>query len=49
MVADRFRRILKGLDHNYITLKTGKEHEELERFYKPKKRGLPDPLYLPTE
>ena len=48
-MTNRFRVIMKGLENNQVKLKTGKEHEDLERFYNPKKRGLPEPLYLPTE
>ena len=48
-VAKRFRVILKGLDNNYVSLKTRHEHEELERYHNPKKRGLYDPLEIPAE
>lgn len=48
-MAKRFRVILKGLDNNYTQLKTRLEHETLERFHHPKKKGLPEPLDIPAE
>ncbi|CDW71946.1 UNKNOWN [Stylonychia lemnae] len=48
-VANRFRVVLRGLENNYASLKTTEEHQELERFHNPKKKGLPDPLDLPLE
>lgn len=47
--ANRFRTVLKGLENNFTKLKSAEEHEQLERFYNPKKRGLPEPLDIPTE
>ena len=47
--AKRFRVILKGLDNNFITLKTRQDHEELNRYHKPKMRGLYEPLEIPAE
>jgi hypothetical protein len=48
-MANRFRVILKGLDHNLVSLKTRHEHEDLERYHNPKKRGLYAPLEIPVE
>lgn len=48
-MTKRFRVVLKGLEQGHTKLKTEKEHEELERFHNPKKKGLPDPLDIPVE
>jgi hypothetical protein len=48
-VAKRFKVVLKGLDNGLVSLKTAEEHEELERFYNPKKRGMPEALEIPAE
>lgn len=48
-VANRYRTVLRGLENNFTILKNSEEHEQLERFYNPKKRGLPVPLDIPTE
>ena len=48
-MSKRFRTILRGLDYNFTQLKTSAEHDLLEKFHNPKKRGLPDPLIIPAE
>ena len=49
MVSQRFRTILKGIENNHTKLKTAEDHEAVERFYRPKIRGQPEPLDIPTE
>lgn len=48
-VAKRYRLILKGIDNKFVKLKTLHQHQSLEKFYKPQKKGLPEPLDIPTD
>jgi len=48
-MTKRIKRVLKGLENNRTQLRSDLTSEEIDRFYKPRRRGTPDPLELPVE
>lgn len=48
-MARKFHIIVKGLENGHTKLRTDIEKEQLDQLYKPKRRGLPEPLILPPE
>ena len=47
--AKRFKIVLKGLDNNWVQLRSDLNKDQLDRFYRPERRGLPSALELPIE
>jgi hypothetical protein len=48
-VAGKFKTILKGLDNGFTKLRTDFEKEDVEKLYRPTRRGLPEALIVPPE